>query len=407
MAFQLPNFQPPPVAVLANPDDPSRAEIVAYRALINQWNTNVLNQLAICNPQHGYAVAYPNDPPVNADQAARLAQLQEIRQYMDGLFPIYAAGYAALAQAIAAGNQPGPAVAAPHPRPPKTALPEKFAGKSTAVARYFLQQCENYAAICPFASPDQEIRWMLQLLEGDASHWANEQQAQYQQVPPPAHLGDRVLFVDEFKARWTDPFESEKALDRILKGHITQRTSVKIYNDQFNEALSLTTQTGTDAAILRSYETGLKPTVRNAAAVALIANPNINFHDRQMLMVRLDETLMQTRAQTNPTSQRRYVSTSPTSAPSIPGTATPAPSTPTSTPIKVEIARQYTRLVPEERERLKRIGACFRCRERGHMAHQCPRNSQTATIAAINPAAMPEPLPMNPGPTNVPSTSDF
>ena len=405
MAFQLPNFQPPPTPVLASPDDPTRAEVVAYRALVSQWNTNVLNLLTICNPQHGYAVPYPNDPQVNADQAARVARLQELRQYVNGLFPIYAAGYAALAQAIAAGNQPGPAVAAHQPRPPKTALPERFAGKSTAAARYFLQQCENYAAICPFASPDQEIRWMLQLLEGDASHWANEQQTQYQLVPPPAHLTDQTLFVEEFKARWTNPFESEKSLDKILKGHITQRTSVKTYNDQFNEALSLTTQTGTDAAILRSYETGLKPTVRNAAAVALISNPNINFHDRQMLMVRLDETLMQTRTQVNLTSQRRYVSTTPV-APSAPSTLASNPSTPTPTPIKAEVARQFTRLTPEERERLSRIGACFRCREPGHMAHQCPRNNQTATIAVVNPVATPQP-PTNPAPTSAPPASDF
>lgn len=402
MAFQLPNFQPPPVAVMADPTDPTRVEIVAYRALVTQWNTTVLNQLAICNPQHGYAVAYPNDPPVNADQAARLARLQEIRQYVDGLFPIYAAGYAALAQAIAAGNQPGPAVAAQNPRPPKTALPEKFAGKSPTAARHFLQQCENYAAICPFATPDKEIRWMLQLLEGEASHWASEQQAQYRLAVPPAHLTDLALFVEEFKARWTDPFEAEKALDRILKGHIIQRTSVKSYNDQFNEALSLTTQTGADATILRSYETGLKSTVRQAAGIALIANPNINFHDRQMLMVRLDETIMQTRPQTNPTPQRRYVSSNPSPAPSAPGTQNPVPLTPTPAPIKVEIARQYTRLTPEERERLSRIGACFRCREVGHMAHQCPRNNRTATIAAVNPVATPEPLP-----TNAPPASDF
>jgi len=302
MAFQLPNFQALPVAVIANPADRTRAEIVAYRALV---------------PQHGYAVPYPHDPPVTADQATRLACLQDIRQYVNGLFPIYAARYAALAQVIATGNQPGPAVAAP--RPPKTALPR------------WHDISFNNAVICPFSSSNQEIRWMLQLMEGEASHRRDEQLVQYELVPQPAHLGDRALFVVEFRARWTDPYKSEKALDKILKGHVVQRTSVKSHNDQFNEALSLTTQTGADAASLRSYETGLKPTVRNAAVVALIANPNINFHDRQMLMVRPDETFMQTRAQTNPTTQRRYVSNNPIVNPpsgqSAHGTPTPTPVT--------------------------------------------------------------------------------
>ncbi len=132
---------------------------------------------------------------------------------------------------------------------------------------------------------------MLRLMEGDASRWRDEQLAKYALVPPPAYLMDRALFVVEFEAHWTDPRESEKSLDRILNEEIIQRTSVKTYNDQFNEALSLTTETGANAAILRSYEIGLKSTVRIAAIGALVANPSINFHDRQMLMVHVDEAL--------------------------------------------------------------------------------------------------------------------
>jgi len=75
MAFQLPNFQALPVAVIGDPADPTCGEIVAYRALITQWNTSVLDQLSIYNPHHGYTVPYPNDLPVTADQAACLAHL--------------------------------------------------------------------------------------------------------------------------------------------------------------------------------------------------------------------------------------------------------------------------------------------------------------------------------------------
>ena len=50
----------------------------------------------------------------------------------------------------------------------------------------------------------------------------------------------------------------------------------------------------------------MKFAIRNAVVVALITNPNIDVHHRQMLMVRLDETHMQTRAQTNPTTQHYY-----------------------------------------------------------------------------------------------------
>ena len=236
----------------------------------------------------------------------------------------------------------------------------------------------------PFASPGQEIRWMLQLMEGDASDWRAEQLSQCALVPPPAHLTDRALFEVEFKARWIDSYEGEKALDKILTGQIIQRTSVKDYNDEFNEALSLTTRTGTDASILRSYEAGLNPTIRKAATFALIEYPNVKFHERQMLMVCLDESLMQTRTQASSATQRRYASTKP---------ATVLPSAPASrnqAPIKVEAARQYTRLTPEEREDLRKTRACSRCRESGHVAHQCPRNAQVANVAPVGSTATPD-----------------
>jgi hypothetical protein len=66
------------------------------------------------------------------------------------------------------------------------------------------------------------LRWPkpgnpLQLVEGDASHWRDEQLIQYVLVSPPAHRMDRALFVIEFKARWTDAHEGEKALVKTLK----------------------------------------------------------------------------------------------------------------------------------------------------------------------------------------------
>jgi hypothetical protein len=88
--------------------------------------------------------------------------------------------------------------------------------------------------------------------------------------------------------------DCEYTTDKILKGQIIQRTSVKPYNDDFNEAVALATETEANAAILRSYETVLKPPVRNTATVALVANPNASFHDCRTLTVGLDETLMQT-----------------------------------------------------------------------------------------------------------------
>ncbi len=176
-----------------------------------------------------------------------------------------------------------------------------------------------------------------------------------------------------------------------MKGGITQHTSVKKYNDEFNEALALTTLTGTDVAILRAYTTGLKPAVRNTSIAMIYANPNILFHRQQALMVEIDESLMQTRQATNPAPKPRTVINNPVfnifniqSTPAAAGSAQATTTPQGQTPIKVEAARQYTKLTPQERAELARTGSCFRCREQGHMAAQCPQGNRQ--VNAVEPA---------------------
>lgn len=353
---QLPGFHAMPVGVYADAANPTVAEVNAYRTLADQWRTSVLNNLSVFNPNHGYAAQFPNAAALAADVAARLARIDEITLYVTGLFPIYATAYAQWAGAIAAGNQPAPpAPAAPRHRPPKTKLPDEFTGKSAAAARNFIRQCENYAVLSPFVGPDQQIRWTLQLMAGDTSQWRDEQLHLFDQVPPPVHLGVWDDFVTAFEKRWTDPYEEEKALDKIMRRQVTQRTSVKAYNDQFNELLSLTTETGANLMIARAYETGLKTEVRNAAITLLIANPAMTFHERQALMIRIDESLMQARSSTAAQGCRQIALNSP-APPNRSGNqgnyASPTPAPQVQTPIKVEAARQYTRLTDEERENL-------------------------------------------------------
>ena len=70
------------------------------------------------------------------------------------------------------------------------------------------------------------------------------------------------------------------------------------------------------------------------------------------------------------------------------------------TPIKIEAARQYTRLTPEERETLRRTGGCFRCCQTGHMASQCPRTAQVTAVSA--PATPATPAYVPPAPMSAP-----
>ena len=393
---QLPPYHPMPVGAYTDAANPTVAEVNAYRTRAEQWRTDVLGNLSVFDPNHGYATLFPNAAAVAADLPSRLARIDEIRNYMIGLLPIYSAAYAQWGGIVARGQ------AAPQPaaRPPKTKLPDEFTGKSAAAARHFIQQCKNYAMLAPFASPAHQIRWTLQLMGAETSQWKDEQLLLFDQDPLPAHLRVWDDFVTAFEERWTDPYEEEKALDKIMHGQVFQRTSVKSYNDQFNELLGLTTETGANPMIYRAYENGLKIAVKNTAITPLLANPGMTFHEKQALMVRIDESLMQARTSTVTPGRWQITQNSPD--PNRPGNQNNrAPSTPApqaQNPVKTEAARQYTKLTEGERENLRRIGGCFRCRQQGHLANQCPRNIQAAVVTPdvnneTTPAANPAPAP--------------
>ena len=122
MAAQLPNFLPLPQAVIAEEANPTVAEITAFRTRLDLWKTTVLANLSVLNPNHGFNLAFPNNPAAAAKRAARVTRLQDLRTYGLTLFPLYATAYTIFANALAAGNIPAQSPA--RALPPKTALPE-------------------------------------------------------------------------------------------------------------------------------------------------------------------------------------------------------------------------------------------------------------------------------------------
>jgi len=399
MAFQLPGFLNPPALVFTDEADPTLAELQVANTDIGTWTTQVRNQLAFLNPHHGHTTALAAVPPHNAGVDVRAARLLDYRNQMNRLFHIYAAAYANAATALMQGLVPAPAPApAPRVRPPKTQLPTTFLGKSPTAAHHFIQQCVNYIVITPFPDPETEMRWALQLLEGDMAAWRDEMLSGYQAVPVPANLNDWDDFVMVFQAQFMDPHKANKAMDRLMSHGITQKTSVKVYNDLFNETLMLANQTSANALIRRAYETGLKDPVRIALVPLMLLNPNMTLHEHQQNAIRVDESLMQTRKATTPAPACTVINNPVFNLPS------PTPSHGT-TPIKVEANCQYAKLTADERTELARIGGCFYCHQRGHMASQCP-NHCPAQVAAITPDETPAPDPAS-VPDPVPAAQDF
>jgi hypothetical protein len=351
MAFQLPQPVPQIIAQIADEANPTLQEVNAFQAAVVRYTQDILNHLVFLNPNHGFNQRVPLPSVVASTNDELILKVTQLRDHVNALFPIYGLAYMTAAQqfvAAAAAPVPAPPPAAPVARPPKTKLPSEFLGKSAASARHFVQQCCNYIQITPFPDPETEVRWVLQLCEGDTAQWRDELLSHYDDLLVPQYLLDFDDFVRHFKARWTDPHESEKAMDRIMNHTIRQKTSVKKYNDEFNEALTLANMTGADRAMLRAYETGLKTQVRNAAVVAILQTPNMTFFERQALMVRLDETLEQTRERQPSTTPTRTMINNPVFNVANPTRARSETPGRQSTPIKVEVARQYTKLTPTE-----------------------------------------------------------
>jgi len=96
---------------------------------------------------------------------------------------------------------------------PKTQLPDRYNGKSPALGHQFVHQCNNYAALHPFLDEESQIRWTLQMMEGEVAQWRDEQLEELDLGFPPNYLVYWAAFLIEFRRHWMDPHEGEKALD--------------------------------------------------------------------------------------------------------------------------------------------------------------------------------------------------
>ena len=316
--------------------------------------------------------------------------------------------------AQAAGPQPAniPLLQA---QPQKMKLPAEFTGKDLVMAWHFLKQCNNYMNQQQMNDDEEKVWWALQLMEGEAAQWRDEMLNGFDEAVLPLHCTDWDDFQAAFRLHWEDPYKAKKATIKLMGGMLNQTTSVKKYNDWFNSYLDLSPYDGTNGMVLDAYKRGLKYEVLNGAMAQRAVNPNMTFAEIQQLMVQVDETQQQfhscnkgketafTPACTVINNPMFNVSTTPV------GSTAPSSSHAT-TPIKVEAARQYTKLTPEARAELARIGACFYCREPGHMASQCPRRkARVALLATVpeTPAPTPAYAPPPPPKDSAPASQDF
>ena len=393
-----------PVAVITDEAVVDRAEFQVYHNAVNTWRNTIDRQMGFIHPQFAMPVV-PAMPPVNASQAVRVTRLGELHAIVLNLFVAYATAYNTFVVQLAQRGGPAPAnIPLPQPRPQKMKLPTEFTGKDTAAARHFLKQCNNYINQQHMNNDEERIRWTLQLMEGDAAQWRDEMLSGFDAANIPLYCIDWDQFQAEFRLRWEDPYEANKATIKLMGGMLNQTTSVKKYNDLFNGYLDLSPYDGANGMVLDAYERGLKYKVLNGAMAQ--RTPQMTFAEIQCLMVQVDETQQRfknrSRALGTTPAPTRTVINNPTFnvQTTLSTSTTPAPTRGLMPAIKAEVARQYTRLTPEARAELSRIGACFYCREPGHMASQCPHCRPRVAAVDTNTPLPPAQVAVTAAPTN-------
>jgi len=221
MAIHLPTFITILIAHVANPANPQCNEVNDYHLRVSQWSVTVQAHLLVLHPQPRVQALLPVAILVDDDPDTHLPCLNELMDYTCNLFAVYATAYGQFTQALAGIPPPTlPALPAAVHHVPKTQLPDWYNGKSPALGCQFIRQCNNYATLHPFPDEGMQIRWTLQLLEGEAAQWRDEQLEELDLGFPLNHLAYWVDFLIEFRQCWMDPHEGEKALDRLQKGEI-------------------------------------------------------------------------------------------------------------------------------------------------------------------------------------------
>ena len=390
MAFNIPPLLNMPVAVITDEAVVDRAELQVFHMAVNTWHNQIDRQMGFLNPQFAMP-AVPIMPPANAGAAVRVVRLAELRTLVLTLFAGYATAYNTFVLRLAQGGAAPANIPLPQPRPQEMKLPAEFMGKDAASARHFLKQCNNYINQQHMNDDEERVHWTLQLMEGDATQWRDKILSRFDAANLPLYCIDWDQFQAEFRLRWEDPYEANKATIKLMGGTLNQTTSVKKYNDLFNGYLDLSPYDGANGMVLDSYERGLKYEVLNGAMAQ--RTPNMTFAEIQHLMIQVDETQQRYKNRsrapgTTPNPTRTVINNPTFNVQTAPSTSTtPAPVRQTTPAVKAEVARQYTKLTPETRAELSRIGACFYCRKPGHMASQCPRRQ--ARVAAITTTAPP------------------
>jgi len=339
--FNVPDFAPALIA------DPTEQEI-------NDWAADLSIVIAaLDNIITFFGLQIPVIPPVvgiaaGAGLAARLAHVQNITIQRTQIILFQGQVFVAANNLVGARTRPTIKVQRP-----------TFDGK-TENTRGFTAALSTYRHLRGQDFPDDEtfIAWALGCMEGlQVNPWRNSLLLRRTQPPLPLMLTDWNQFLVEFNGKFLDPNEIENA-GRNLMG-LRQVRSAREFAQEFDRLAEMAGQTG-QGFLMDQFRRSLKQPVQEK----LLRQNFPTLQALQVAAIEWDDTLFQFRRQQRATEQRK-----PPPKPQPKQSAN-------GTPMDLDFAR----LSPEETEKRKKAGLCFRCGKPGHMGRNCPSNKKQTTF---------------------------
>jgi hypothetical protein len=233
---------------------------------------------------------------------------------------------------IAAIPAPAPAQA-PRIKPDR---PPPFSGKKSESLEAWIFQMQQYCDLAPVPA-DNRINFAATFFKDQAALWWRSYYLSVNWVAAPPTWDE---FLTALRQQFVPVNTAISAYDRLQR--LSQKASVNAYNHEFR-AIMLELPDMDQATRMNYYLRGLKDNLRPFVAMQQPAN----LAAAEAIAERVDAVTYKPQNRNAGYHHR------------TPGGTTP-----------MEIDA-ITKLTPTERERLRKIGGCFRCRQAGHLARDC------------------------------------
>lgn len=255
-----------------------------------------------------------------------------------------------------------PALPPHNTRPPK---PDFFSGESKdrLYVRDWAYSVTTFFEASNMVGESVRISYAKTLLRQHALRWWRSL------VPAPTTWAD---FQDQL-VRYFQPLGADQAARNQLD-RLSQRGSVADYSDRFRAITDMIPQMS-DPEKRSSFVRGLKDPVKLQVA---FANPE-TFEETIILATKIDDILFhygatgsRERSLRRPPPHTPYTTNKSSAPPSYMELGAIPSNQSYASAVAFGSNPRLTKLTDEERERLRKIGACFKCRQTGHNAAQCP-----------------------------------